>query len=153
MNTMFRSFSCVVIVFQSIVMVRADSKSLNHKEAARAEVLVVETRFIDALDKKDYSTFANLLDEDCVFLDMDSSFHGRDQVIEKWVEMIESEKEVFRLVNRQVEVIRDGTLAMTSGTVWFRKDLRVGPYVLIWRRSSNGVWKIIFERGIPADSN
>jgi hypothetical protein len=46
-----------------------------------------------------------------------------------------------------IEVLPSGKLALSSGPVFNPKGEQVGTFSSIWRRESEGSWKIIFDKG------
>jgi hypothetical protein len=42
---------------------------------------------------------------------------------------------------------RSGTLAHSSGPVINRRGERVGTFNSVWRRESDGSWKVVFDKG------
>jgi len=49
-----------------------------------------------------------------------------------------------------VEVLESGTLAMSSGPVRDPSGKRTGTFNSVWRRESDGKWKIVLDNGCPA---
>ena len=49
-----------------------------------------------------------------------------------------------------IEVLASGTLALSSGAVRDPAGKRIGTFNSIWRRESDGRWRVVFDKGCPA---
>ena len=56
----------------------------------------------------------------------------------------------FSWLSENVEVLDSGQLAHSSGPVLNAKGERVGTFNSIWRRESDGSWKVVFDNGCDA---
>jgi hypothetical protein len=51
-----------------------------------------------------------------------------------------------------VEVLQSGTLALSTGLVRDPKGIIVGRFNSTWRREAPGVWRVVFDKGSPAEA-
>jgi hypothetical protein len=50
-----------------------------------------------------------------------------------------------------VEVLDSGTLALTSGPVFDPAGKRIGTFNSVWRRETDGAWKIVLDNGCDCE--
>lgn len=121
-------------------------------EAARA----AEVAFAAAVASGDAAAFAAALDEQAVFVDAGGPTRGREAIVAAWAPLLAPDRPDFRWHPEIVELSGDGTLALSRGP-WTLKAKRPdgsvversGTYNSIWRRQSDGSWRILFDAGCP----
>ena len=75
--------------------------------------------------------------------------HGKAEVAAAWKGFFEGPDAPFSWVPDRVEVLADGTLALTSGPVHDPKGQLIARFNSIWRQEAPGVWRIVFDKGQP----
>jgi ketosteroid isomerase-like protein len=75
---------------------------------------------------------------------------GATQVAERWKAFFDGPQAPFSWAPDTVEVLDSGALAMSSGPVRDPSGKRTGTFNSVWRRESDGKWKIVLDNGCPA---
>ena len=70
-------------------------------------------------------------------------------VVAGWAPYFEGPRAPFSWAPEQVEVLGSGSLALSSGPVRDPEGRRIGTYNSVWRRESDGRWRIVFDKGCP----
>ena len=114
-------------------------------------------QWIKAWDKADASLLAQLFAEDGVLLGRNGKvFKGPKQILERFKVVMGSGKGVKATVTT-ADLWLDGNTAYETGKYTYKLPLQEegqsateeGYYVTIWKRQSDGSWKIIVDMGIP----
>lgn len=66
-----------------------------------------------------------------------------------WKGYFESAEAPFSWKPERVEVLKSGTLALSTGPVYDPDGRRMATFTSIWRKEAPGAWRIIFDRGTP----
>ena len=98
---------------------------------------------------RDHKAFATFIAEDAVFFG-NQALRGKAAVVEGWKGLYEKPDAPFSWRSESVEVLDSGKLAHSSGPVFNPKGERVGTFNSIWRRESDGSWKVVFDKGCDA---
>jgi len=110
------------------------------------EVRDTEAAFAATMAKRDLAAFSSFLAEEAVFFGPEA-LRGKAKVIEAWKGFYEGANAPFSWRPESVEVLASGTLAHSSGPVFNPRGEKVGTFNSIWRRESDGHWKIVFDKG------
>jgi len=110
-------------------------------------VRAAETAFAKSMADRDIAAFAALVADDAVFFGRDSANHGKASIVESWKPLFEGAKAPFSWESAQVEVLSTGSLAHSRGPVRAADGKQFGVFNSIWRRESDGVWKVVFDKG------
>ena len=113
-----------------------------------AEVRQAEQAFARSMADRNLAAFASLLSKEAVFFS-DKVLRGKTAVIAGWKPLFEQPEAPFSWEPAEVEVLDSGTLAISSGPVRNREGKQVGVFNSIWRRESDGRWRVIFDKGCP----
>jgi ketosteroid isomerase-like protein len=112
------------------------------------QVRDTEIAFAKTLADRDLAKFRSMIAPDVIWL-ADQPLRGPDEVLTRWSKFFEGPTAPFSWAPELVEVQDGGNLALTTGPVFDPSGKRVATFTSIWRRESNGEWKIIFDRGCP----
>ena len=115
----------------------------------RQQVMDTERGFAQTMARRDYAAFTSFLADDTVFFDGDRALRGKAQVAAAWKKFYEKSEAPFSWEPKQVEVLDNGTLAISSGPVRNAQGKVFASFTSIWQRQ-NGEWKIIFDKGNKA---
>ena len=113
------------------------------------QVRQTETAFAKTMADRDHAGFASFLAEETVFMGR-TTLRGKAAVAAAWKRYYEGPKAPFSWRPDRVEVLDSGTLGMTSGPVFDEAGQRIGTFNSVWRRETDGRWRIVFDIGCPA---
>jgi ketosteroid isomerase-like protein len=116
------------------------------------QVLAVERAFADSMARRDHAAFAGFLDPETVFFSGSGVLRGKDAVAAAWSAYFEGEAP-FSWAPDAVEVLDSGTLALSTGPVRDPSGKVMARFDSIWRRNESGEWKIVFDKGGPAEES
>ena len=120
-------------------------------EQLTQQVRDAENGFAATMAKRDHKAFATFIAEDAVFFGGENRvYRGKKAVVESWKGLYEKPDAPFSWRSESVEVIESGKLAHSSGPVFNPKGERMGTFNSVWRRESDGSWKVVFDKGCDA---
>lgn len=123
---------------------------------AAAAIMEADRDFCSALKARDLATFRGFVAEDARFYGGAVSV-GRDRVAEAWGGFFaEDRKSVLLWTPKGALVAASGDLGYTHGTYELQSTaedgsakIGHGQYVSIWRRDTDGRWRVIVDIGTP----
>jgi ketosteroid isomerase-like protein len=136
-----RALVVSLLAFALVGTARAET----HDELTR-QVRDAENAFAATMAARDHKAFATFIADDAVFFG-DAAIRGKAAVVEAWKGLYEKPDAPFSWRSESVEVLDNGTLAHSSGPVFNPKGERVGMFNSVWRRESDGRWKVVFDKG------
>jgi ketosteroid isomerase-like protein len=116
-----------------------------------------EIAFSKSVEAQDISLFTSFVDEDARFVG-NSVLHGPEDIAEAWGVFFAEEGPLIKWRPQFVEVLEEGTLALTRGP--FRmithdeqglETEHWGTFNSVWRLHDDGEWRVVFDAG--SDSN
>jgi ketosteroid isomerase-like protein len=113
----------------------------------RQEVFAAERAFAQTMADRDHEAFASFISEEAIFFGPAEPLRGKQQVIEGWAPFFEGADAPFSWEPQTVEVLDSGTLALSSGPVRNQAGEAVAQFTSIWRRESDGAWRVVFDKG------
>ena len=119
-------------------------------ESLAASLRATEVAFAQAMADRDHEAFASFLAEETVFYSGGSEIRGRETVAAAWKVFFNGPAAPFSWNPNTATVLDSGTLGFTSGPIFAPDGKRVGTFNSVWRRESDGSWKVVFDRGCPA---
>lgn len=114
------------------------------------EVRDAEQAFATTMAARDHAAFTSHLAEDAVFFDGEKATRGKAAVAAAWKAFFDGPKAPFSWTPENVEVLDSGALAYSSGPVFDAKGKRVATFNSVWRRESDGTWRVVFDKGCTA---
>jgi uncharacterized protein (TIGR02246 family) len=112
----------------------------------------------EAWDKADASMLARLFAEDGVLLGRNGKFFkGPKQIFERQKAVMEGAGKGVKSTVTTVDLWLDGDTAYETGKYSYKYQEKGKPvseegrYVTIWKRQSDGSWKIITDIGVPKE--
>jgi ketosteroid isomerase-like protein len=120
---------------------RAEQKELE------LQVIEIERAFAQTMSTRDYAAFMTFLSDEAVFFSSDRPIRGKQQVGEAWRQYFETKDAPFSWEPEIVEVLKSGTLALSTGPVHNADGELIATFTSIWRQESPGIWRIIFDKG------
>jgi len=125
---------------------------------ARKAIDKGNAQWIEAWDKADASLIAALFAEDGVLLGRNGKFSkGPQQILEHMKPVLEGAGKGVKATVTTVDLWLDGETAYETGKYSYKYQEKGKPvneegrYVTIWKRQSDGSWKIIMDMGVPKD--
>ncbi|HEY7641813.1 MAG TPA: nuclear transport factor 2 family protein [Steroidobacteraceae bacterium] len=116
------------------------------REQLTQQVRDAENAFAATMAARDHKAFATFIAEDAVFFGKEA-VRGKAAVVESWKGLYEKPEAPFSWRSQEVQVLDSGQLAHSSGPVLNSKGEQVGTFNSIWRRESDGRWKVVFDKG------
>lgn len=117
-----------------------------------------EIAFARSVENHDMAAFRTFIDRDARFVG-NTVMRGTDEVAAAWQAFFEEGGPSIRWRPQFVEVLEDGSLALTRGPYHYAgKDAdgnaieQWGTFNSIWRKDDDGAWHIVFDAGSPAAS-
>jgi ketosteroid isomerase-like protein len=114
-----------------------------------SQVFAAESSFAASMARRDLKAFAALVSPEAVFFSDTPALRGKEAVLAAWRKFFVDSKPPFSWRPETVEVLSSGTLALTSGPVRDPAGTLIGTFTSIWRRETDGSWRIIFDKGCP----
>lgn len=114
-----------------------------------AQLRATEEAFARTMADRDHAAFVSFLAEEAVFFGRNSELRGREAVAAAWKPFFEGAAAPFSWRPEVATVLDSGSLGLTAGPVFAPDGKRIGTFNSVWRRSSDGSWKIVFDRGCP----
>ena len=121
-----------------------EAQSLADKTDA---VRAVEVAFARTMADRDHEAFRSFLAVDAIFFNGEIPIRGADAVAAAWVGYFEGPDAPFSWHPDLTEVLDSGDLAFSSGPVLNPAGEQVGRFNSVWRLESDGVWRIVFDKG------
>ena len=127
----------------------ARSGECQSTDALAAQVRAAESAFAKTMADRDPAAFASFITDEALFFDAKSVLRGKAAVVSGWSAYFAGPRAPFSWAPETVEVLASGTLALTSGPVRDPDGRQTGTFTSIWRRESDGRWKVVFDKGCP----
>jgi uncharacterized protein (TIGR02246 family) len=112
-----------------------------------AAVRAREAAFAQTMADRDFEAFLTFVSPEAVFFDGNEPLRGREAIARAWAPLFEDPSPPFSWSPDIVQVLESGSLALTSGPVRDPAGAEVGRFNSIWRRDSDGAWRIVFDKG------
>ena len=139
------------IMFLSALLVLVCGTALGETPAELThQVQAAESAFAQTMADRDLEAFATFLADEAVFLYGDHALRGKDAIIAAWSAFFGEGAHPFSWESASVEVLDSGTLAHSSGPVMNSEGQEVATFNSIWRRETDGTWKVDFDKGCHA---
>jgi ketosteroid isomerase-like protein len=127
----------------------ATAAAAQDRAALTRQVLAAESSFAATMAQRDFAAFGAFVADDALFFPRQGVLRGKASVLEAWRRYFEGPNAPFSWRPETVEVLDDGSLALTSGPVFDPGGRVVSTFSSIWRREADGRWRVIFDRGCP----
>ncbi len=118
-----------------------------------------EIAFSKSAEARDAEVFAAFIDADARFVG-NSVARGPDAIVEKWSAFFAADGPEIKWRPRFVEVLVDGTLALTRGPYRVissdeegNRQESWGTFNSVWRLQTDGRWKVVFDTGNASDES
>jgi ketosteroid isomerase-like protein len=126
--------------------------AMSAPDSPQQQVFAAERAFAKSMADRDASAFASHVSDEAVFFSGKDVLRGKQQVLATWSRFFEGKTAPFSWEPDRVEVLESGTLALSTGLVRDPNGKVVGRFNSIWRREAPGVWRVVFDKGSPAEA-
>jgi ketosteroid isomerase-like protein len=121
-------------------------------EALARQVADAERAFARSMAQRDHAAFSGWLSAQAVFFGGGQVLRGKAAVAAGWKAYFDGPQAPFSWEPDQVQVLADGTLALSTGPVRNPQGQAIARFNSIWRQEAPGVWRVVFDKGQPADA-
>ena len=118
-------------------------------EGPAAEVEAREIAFAKTMADRDLDAFLSFVSPEAIFFNRTEALKGRDAIARAWGPFFDGPAAPFSWHPDLVEVLESGGLALSSGPVLSLSGETVGRFNSIWRKDSDGQWRVVFDKGSP----
>jgi ketosteroid isomerase-like protein len=120
--------------------------------SVRDAVRDAEQQFAATMARRDFGGFPNYISEEAIFLGSECNrqvLRGRTAIVAAWKAFFDGPTAPFAWAPDFTEVLDSGGLALSSGPVKNPAGEMTGRFNSIWRRESDGRWRVVFDQGSP----
>jgi ketosteroid isomerase-like protein len=121
-------------------------------DSPQQQVFAAERAFAKSMADRDVSAFATHVSDEAIFFNGTGVLHGKKAVLAAWSPFFKDKAAPFSWEPDRVEVLPSGTLALSTGLVRNPQGKVTGRFNSVWRREAPGVWRVVFDKGSPADA-
>jgi ketosteroid isomerase-like protein len=117
------------------------------------QVFAAERAFARSMAERKHDAFVRHLSEDAIFYSgpKGAVLRGKAAVAAGWKRFYEGPSAPFSWEPDQVDVLADGTLALSTGPVRDASGKLIARFNSVWRQEAPGVWRVIIDKGSPPD--
>jgi ketosteroid isomerase-like protein len=115
------------------------------------QVFAAERAFAKTMADRDLYAFAGYLADEAIFFTRAEPLRGKPAVIAAWSRFFEGPQAPFSWEPDRVEVLPSATLALSTGLVRDPAGKVVGRFNSVWRQEWPGAWRVVFDKGSPAE--
>jgi ketosteroid isomerase-like protein len=144
----FRIAPCLVLA----MLAAPWQAAMSAPDSPQQQVFAAERAFAKSMADRDVSAFASHVSDEAIFFNGSGVLHGKQEVLAAWSPFFKGKTAPFSWEPDRVEVLQSGTLALSTGLVRDPKGIIVGRFNSIWRREAPGVWRVVFDKGSPAEA-
>jgi len=126
--------------------------AMSAPDSPQQQVFAAERAFAQSMADRNMSAFATHVSDEAIFFNGASVIHGKKEVLATWSRFFKGKTAPFSWDPDRVEVLQSGTLALSTGLVRDPNGKVIGRFNSVWRREAPGVWRVVFDKGSPAES-
>lgn len=122
------------------------------------DVRCLEIAFSQSAERRNIESFRSFIDDDARFVGSTVT-RGPAEIVAAWQPFFAADGPAIKWRPQFVEVLEDGTLALTRGPYrMIAKDAdgkpveHWGTFNSIWRMNADGEWRIVFDAGNSAST-
>jgi ketosteroid isomerase-like protein len=142
-----RHGAVIVVLIAGAVIFAASAGMADDLTSLADDLEAVETAFAATMAARDHRGFKAFLADEVIFFNGDVELRGKKAVAAAWAPFFSGETAPFSWRPEVVSVLDSGNLGLTSGAVLDPEGNRVGTFNSVWRKTPEGGWEIVFDRG------
>ena len=135
---------CLIFLLGCIL---ANSSVAQSIEDLEKEVFDTETAFAKTMADRDLQAFQSFIADDAVFWSGSKPLRGKENIVAEWKDYYLDNEAPFAWKPETVMVVASGNLAFSTGPVWNSQNGIYAYYNSVWRKSENGRWQIVTDKG------
>jgi len=143
-------------IASSLIAAEQETKTDPAVAEVRKAIDKGNAQWVEAWDKADASLIASLFANDGVMLGRNGKlFKGPAQILDRMKTVLEGAGKGAKATVTTVDLWLDGETAYETGTYTYKfqdngKPVNdEGRYITIWKRQSDGSWKMASDMGVP----
>ncbi len=125
--------------------------AISAPDSSQEQVFAAERAFAKSMADRSLTAFSLYVAEEAIFFTGATPFRGKPEVIAGWSRFFEARAAPFSWEPDRVEVVQSGTLALSTGLVRDLSGKAIGRFNSVWRKEAPGVWRVVFDKGCPAE--
>jgi ketosteroid isomerase-like protein len=145
-----RALTALAVAAATLLTIRPALAQNPAPDPLADEVRAAETAFAATMARRDFVAFGAYVSDEAIFVGRRGPLRGKSAVLEGWRAFFDGGAAPFSWEPEVVEVLASGTLALSSGPVRDPAGKRIGTFNSVWRRESDGRWRVVFDKGCPA---
>jgi ketosteroid isomerase-like protein len=149
MNRVSRVVAVALLVMPALGVVASRANQAPEINTLTEQVRAAETAFAKTMADRNHDAFATFIADEAIFFGREGEIRGKAAVVEAWKELFNGKVAPFSWRPETAVVLDSGTLGLTSGPVFDPQGKQTGTFQSVWRRTSEGRWQIIFDKGCP----
>jgi ketosteroid isomerase-like protein len=134
------------------ILAAVPGRSAMSADSAQQQVFAAERAFAKSMADRNLKDFSGHVSEEAIFFTGANPLRGKAEVLATWSRFFEGATAPFSWEPDRVEVLKSGTLALSTGLVRDPQGKVIGRFNSIWRQESPGVWRVVFDKGSPPDA-
>jgi ketosteroid isomerase-like protein len=138
------------VAYLSFAALASATSQAADDRAVAEQVRSAERAFAATMADRNQAAFREHIAEEAVFFDGEKAVRGKAAVVAAWQAFFERSTAPFSWEPETVQVLDSGTLAHSSGPVFNPEGKRVGTFNSVWRRETDGKWRVVFDKGCDA---
>ena len=121
-------------------------------DSPQQQVFAAERAFAKSMADRNASAFASHVSDEAIFFNGTGVLRGKQEVLAAWSRFLKDKAAPFSWEPDRVEVLQSGTLALSTGLVRDPNGKVIGRFNSVWRQETPGVWRVVFDKGSPAEA-
>lgn len=123
---------------------RASDKAVG---STASEVKEREIAFARTFADRDLDAFLDFVSPEAIFFSGNEPLRGHEAIANAWAPLFEDKTPPFSWHPDVIEILESGQLAISSGPIQNASGESIGRFNSIWRKDSDGLWRVIFDKG------
>lgn len=139
------------LVLLAALAAMASHPALPATTSPRQQVFAAERAFAGSMADRNLAAFARHVSDEAVFFNGKGVLRGKKDIVSAWSRFFKGPDAPFTWEPDRVEVLQSGTLALSTGLVRDPDGKVIGRFNSVWRMEKPGTWRVIFDKGSPAE--